>query len=183
MSVTYFCPNCNSNQPTFEYYEGDRLKVRCQVCGYPVDEPVVRGEAAITFSRPKILCIDDAQATLDFYMNILEPHDLRVITATDGPSGIETAKKQRPDLIFLDILMPNMDGFEVCRRMRADPDLKDIPIIIVTATEDPKLNIKGFQAGANLAIRKPFEAKKLVGTIRAALALKAKPATNCPSLP
>jgi len=183
MSVTYFCPNCNSNQPTFEYYEGERLKVRCQVCGYPVDEAVVPGEAAITFSRPKILCIDDAQVTLDFYMKILQPHDLQVITAIDGASGIETAKKQHPDLIFLDILMPNMDGFEVCRRMRADPDLRGIPIIIVTATEDPKLNVKGFQAGANLAIRKPFEAKKLVGTIRAALALKAKPTSTCSSLP
>jgi DNA-binding response OmpR family regulator len=68
-----------------------------------------------------------------------------------------------------------MDGFEVCRRMRADPDLKGTPIIIVTAMEDPKLNVKGFQAGATLATKKPFDPKKLVDTIKTALALKAKP--------
>jgi CheY-like chemotaxis protein len=74
-------------------------------------------------------------------------------------------------------MMPGMDGYEVCRRMRADPDLKETPIIIITAMTDPKLNVKGFQAGANLAIKKPFESKKLLDTIKTALALKIKPPT------
>jgi DNA-binding response OmpR family regulator len=177
MSVTYFCFHCNANQLTFEYYEGAHLKVRCQVCGYPVEEGVVQKEG-VTFGRPKILCIDDDQLLLGLFTHALESYDFQVLTATDGPSGIEKAKKERPDLVVLDVMMPGMDGFEVCRRMRADPDLKGTPIIIVTAMEDPKLNVKGFQAGANLATRKPFEPKKLVDTIRTALALKAKPPTG-----
>ena len=176
MSVVYFCSQCMKNQSTFEYYEGSRLKVRCQVCGFPVEEGVVeKGE--VTFGRARILCIDDDQLLLALFMNVLESHDFQVFTASDGPSGILKAKKEHPDLILLDVMMPGMDGFEVCRRMRADPELKDVPIIIVTAMSDPKLNVKGFQAGANLAIKKAFDPKKLVDTIKTALALKTKPPT------
>jgi len=177
MSVTYFCSHCDANQLTFEYYEGSRLKVRCQVCGYPVEEGIVQKEG-VTFGRPKILCIDDDQLLLGLFTSALENYDFQVITATDGPSGIEKAKKERPDLILVDVMMPGMDGYEVCRRMRADPDLKGTSIIIITAMTDPKLNVKGFQAGANLAIKKPFDPKKLVDTIKTALALKTKPPTT-----
>jgi DNA-binding response OmpR family regulator len=177
MSVTYFCSHCDANQLTFEYYEGSRLKVRCQVCGYPVEEGVVQKEG-VTFGRPKILCIDDDQLLLGLFTSALENYDFQVITATDGPSGIEKAKKERPDLILVDVMMPGMDGYEVCRRMRADFDLKATPIIVITAMTDPKLNVKGFQAGANLAIKKPFDPKKLVDTIKTALALKTKPPTT-----
>jgi DNA-binding response OmpR family regulator/DNA-directed RNA polymerase subunit RPC12/RpoP len=176
-TVIYFCSHCNENRETFEYYEGSHLKVRCQVCGYPVEEEVVRKEG-VSFGRPKILCIDDDQLLLGLFVNALESYDFQAITATDGPSGIEKAKKERPDLILLDVMMPGMDGYEVCRRMRADPDLKETPIIIITAMTDPKLNVKGFQAGANLATKKPFDPKKLVDTIKTALALKTKPRTT-----
>ena len=172
--LTYYCPHCLANQMTFEYYEGKKLMVRCQVCGYPIDEGVVQ-KGEITFGRPKILCIDDDLLLLGLFTEALERQNFQVVTAADGPSGLEKAKKERPDLVLLDVMMPGMDGFEVCRRMRADPDLKDIPVIIATAMEDPKLNIKGFQAGANLATRKPFDPKKLVDTIKTALALKSKP--------
>jgi CheY-like chemotaxis protein len=172
----YFCSHCNENQPTFEYYEGSRLKVRCQVCGYPVEEAIVLTEG-VSFGRPKILCIDDDQLLLGLFADALEGYDSQAITAIDGPSGLEKAKKERPDLVLLDVMMPGMDGYEVCRRMRAEPDLKETPIIIITAMSDPKLNVKGFQAGANLAIKKPFESKKLLDTIKTALALKIKPPT------
>ena len=114
---------------------------------------------------------------LGLFVDALASFDFKAITASDGPSGIEKAKKEHPDLILLDIMMSEMGGFEVCRRIRADPDLKDTPIIILTAMVDPKLNLKGFRAGANLALQEPFEPKKLMGTIKAALALKPKPPT------
>ncbi len=171
MSVIYFCPQCNSNQPSFEYWEGERLKVRCQTCGYPVEEGIV-DEGRVIFARPKVLCIDDDQLLLGLFRDTLASHDFQALTATDGPSGIASAKQERPDLILLDVMMPGLDGFDVCRRMRADPDLKDIPIIIVTAMLDPKLNVKGFQAGATLAMRKPFDPEQLIATIKTALALK-----------
>jgi len=177
VDMTYLCPRCLLTQPTFEFWEGERLLVRCQVCGYPIDagtiDPV--DDKTVLFARRKILCIDDDKLLLALLSDVLRVYDFRPITATDGPSGIAIAKKERPDLILLDIMMPEMDGFEICRRMRADPDLKGVPLIILTAMVDLKLNVKGFKAGADLAVPKSFDIKKLIDTIRTALALKAKP--------
>jgi DNA-binding response OmpR family regulator len=177
VSVTYFCPHCDSNQPSFEYWEGKNLKVRCQICGFPVDGDLTDKRTAVS-GKPKILCIDDDKLLLGLVRLTLEGAEFDAITAADGPSGIEMARKERPSLILLDVMMPGMDGFEVCRRMRVDPILKDTPIIIVTAMVDPKLNVKGFQAGASLAIQKPYDPKKLIATIHTALALKAKRPTS-----
>jgi DNA-binding response OmpR family regulator/DNA-directed RNA polymerase subunit RPC12/RpoP len=174
VDVTYFCSHCNTNQATFEYLDGNHLMVRCQVCGYPVEEGVA-GEEEVVFARPKILCIDDDQLLLSLLSTVLKDNDFQALTAQDGPSGIEIAKRERPALILLDVMMPGMDGFEACRRMRTDPALKDTPIIIVTAMTDPKLNVKGFQAGATLATEKPYDTAKLINTIKTALAIKAKP--------
>lgn len=87
----------------------------------------------------------------------------------------QEAEKKRPDLFLLDVMTPGMERYEVCRWMRADPDLKEMPIIVVTAMLDLKLNFKG---SANLAIRKPFEPKMLLDPIERAFALKAKPSTS-----
>jgi CheY-like chemotaxis protein len=172
---TIFCPYCNSNQPRYEYREGGRVKFRCQSCGCPVEGGVVDVEKeAGGFGRAKILCIDDDRLLLALFSDALEAYAYQPLTAIDGPSGIELAKKEHPDLIILDVMMPKMSGFEACRIMRTDPELKDTPIIILTAMHDPNLNVKGFQAGANLAMRKPFGSKELINTIKTALALKAK---------
>jgi len=162
MSVTYFCPHCDSNQPSYEYSEGKHLKVRCLTCGFPIEEGVADKDKVIS-GRPKILCIDDDKLLLSLVKHTLEGAEFDAITAADGPSGIELARKERPSLILLDVMMPEMDGFEVC---------------IVTAMVDPKLNIKGFQAGATLAIQKPYDPKKLIATIKTALALQAKRPTS-----
>lgn len=175
MKNTIFCPYCNSTQPRYEYREGGRVKFRCQSCGCPVEAGALDTEKqAGIFDRAKILCVDDDRLLLALFSDALEAYAYQPLTAIDGPSGIELAKKERPDLIILDVMMPKMSGFEVCRKMRADPDLKDTPIIILTAMHDPNLNIKGFEAGANLAMRKPFGPKELINTIKTALALKPK---------
>ena len=154
------------------------MKFRCQSCGCPIEAGVAgvidTEIPGAVFDRAKILCIDDDQLLLALFSDALEAYAYQPLTATDGPSGIELAKKEHPDLIVLDVMMPKMSGFEVCRQLRADPDLKDTPIIIVTAMHDPNLNVKGFEAGANLAMRKPFGSKDLIKTIKTALALKAK---------
>lgn len=172
MTIAYFCPYCNSNQPGFEYWEGERLRICCPACGHPVEE-VTANRWALSFERPKILCIDDDQLLLGLFADTLKGHDFHPLTASDGPSGIALAKQERPDLILVDVMMPNVDGYEVCSRMRADPDLKDLPIIIVTAILDPKLNVKAIQAGATLAMRKPFDPDQLIRLIRTTLARKA----------
>ena len=172
MSVAYYCPHCMSNQPSYEYWQGSELMVRCLTCGYPVGEGGVAasGEPG---GKPTVLCIDDDRVTLKMLQDTLESHGFQVVTAGDGFQGLAAARRLQPHLILVDIMMPGLDGFEVCRRLRADPAFGETPLIILTAMDDPKLNVKGFQAGATLALRKPFEPQKLVSTIQTALALKA----------
>ncbi len=172
MTVAYYCPHCMSNQPSYEYWQGSEMVVRCLTCGYPVaDSGLPSSEAP--GGKPRVLCIDDDRVTLKMLQDALESRGFLVATAEDSAQGLAAARQLRPHLILVDIMMPGLDGFEVCRRLRADPAFVDIPLIILTAMDDPKLNVKGFQAGATLALRKPFEPQRLVSTIQTALALKA----------
>jgi len=102
-----------------------------------------------------ILIIDDTVEVIKTLSELLKPK-YRVFFATDGETGLKLARLKRPDLILLDIMMEPMDGYEVCRKLKADPETTDIPVIFVTAavnTEDEK---KGFEIGAADYIRKPF---------------------------
>ncbi len=172
MAATYYCPHCCSNQPSYEYWEHGELKARCLTCGYPINEAAIGGTGPST-GRSKVLCIDDDKLLLGLFAHLLQGSEFEALVATDGPSGIALAQRERPAIVLLDVMMPGMDGFEACRQMRADPVLRETPIIIVTAMADPKLNVKGFQAGATLAMQKPFEPQKLINAIKTALALKA----------
>jgi len=172
VTVTYYCPQCMSNQPSYEYWQGSELVVRCLTCGYPVGESGVAASGP-SGGKPKVLCIDDDRVILKMLQDTLASHGFEVRTAPDGPQGLAAALRERPNLILVDIMMPGLDGFEVCRRLRADAAFAEVPLIILTAMDDPKLNVKGFQAGATLALRKPFQPEKLVSTIQTALALKA----------
>ena len=166
-----YCPHCKANQPTFERMDWDQTEVRCAVCGFPFEEAdLLKWE--IPVSQDKILCIDDDPLTLQLLTDALKAHGFVPLTAPDGPAGIALAAAERPRLILVDILMPEMDGFEVCRRLKADPRTQGIPLIILTALADAKLNTKAFQAGADLALTKPFDPDKLISTLRAALAMK-----------
>jgi CheY-like chemotaxis protein/DNA-directed RNA polymerase subunit RPC12/RpoP len=175
-TTVYFCAHCQANEETFEHVEGAHLIVRCQKCGYPVEEGVV-DKGHVAFQRTKVLFIDDDQLLLGFFSDFAKAHDLHPLVASDGAAGLALAKRERPDLILLDVMMPHVDGFEVCRQMRADPDLQTTPIIIITAMADPKLSVKGFKAGATLAMHKPLETQRVFDIITTALALKLKPPT------
>jgi DNA-binding response OmpR family regulator len=131
-------------------------------------------EEESAFGRAKILCIDDDPLLLGLMKDSIEVHGYEALTAHDGPSGLAVAKDQRPDVILVDVMMPKMNGFEVVQRMRGDPHLKRTPIIIMTAMMDPALKSKGSEAGANLAIPKPFNPTQIVALIKKALEFKAK---------
>ena len=126
-------------------------------------------------SRKTILYIDDDRLLLSLCCDVLEDHGYRTIIATDGPSGIETAKAGRPDLILLDVMMPDMDGYEVCRRLRADPAFREIPIILLTAMQDLRLDAKGQEVGATLTLRKDFGSTGIISTLAQMLSRKAGP--------
>jgi CheY-like chemotaxis protein len=186
-SASEFCPKCQLLQPTFEFTEDSRTVRRCLMCGFPVESGLVL-ESAETLGVPrppevKILCVDDDPVILQMNGDILRFHGYTVLMALDGPTALEITSRERPALILLDIMMPGMDGFEVCRRLKADPDLGAIPIIVLTAMTDPKLNVRAFDAGAQLALRKPAEPAVVLRTVEAALALAAsKAAETAPEL-
>jgi CheY-like chemotaxis protein len=177
-SASEYCPKCQLVQPTFEFTEDSRTVRRCLMCGFPVESGLVL-EGTETQSVPsppevKILCVDDDPLILQLNGDILRFHGYTVVTAPDGPTALEMAARERPALILLDIMMPGMDGFEVCRRLKAAPGLRAVPIIILTAMTDTKLNVRAFDAGAELALRKPAEPAVVLRAVEAARASRAR---------
>ena len=123
-------------------------------------------------TKKKILIIDDEEdlCVLAGHALTMDRADLKVISAKDGPSGIQRAKAEQPAVIILDIMMPKMDGYEVCQRLKADPETRDIPVVMLTASSDPHLNQKAFEAGAVACLTKPYRKGTLVNCVDMALA-------------
>ncbi len=134
-----------------------------------------RGGADAFGAAPLILCIDDDRLLLRLFSDALERYGFRTAVAPDGPTGIEVAKGERPALILLDFMMPAMDGLEVCRRLRAEPALRETRIILLTAREDPELGPQAREAGATLTVRKPFGPDFVVETIERVIGWKPGP--------
>lgn len=119
----------------------------------------------------KILVIDDLPENVFMLQDRLEHEGYEVITAYDGYSGIEKAKNQLPDLVLLDVMMPEITGFEVCQILVKDPVTKDIPIILVTAKSGAEDTKEGLEAGAFDYIKKPFNRIELLARVNSALKL------------
>jgi adenylate cyclase len=113
---------------------------------------------------PLILMVDDNPTNLDILRARLVAHNYEVLTATDGEAGLAMAREKQPDLILLDIMMPKMDGIEVCRQLRSDSSLPFIPIIMVTAKADPKDVVAGLEAGSDEYLTKPVDHAALIQT-------------------
>ncbi|CAG1005853.1 MAG: response regulator transcription factor [Anaerolinea sp.] len=114
----------------------------------------------------KILIIDDEEFTVNLIAHLLEKKGYEVIKAFRAEEGLRKAYRNHPDLVLLDIMMPEMDGFEVCRRLR---ELSDVPIIFITAKSEVKDVVKGLELGADDYITKPFDNDELVARVRAHL--------------
>ena len=123
-------------------------------------------------TQPKILIADDEVFNLDYLEQELEDSDFEIITAGNGLEALEQVRKQLPDLILLDIMMPFMDGFAVLRELKADPRLRDIPVIVISAMHDLSSVIAGIQQGAEDYLPKPFEPTLLRARISASLEKK-----------
>ena len=122
---------------------------------------------------PLILIVDDNLTNLDILQARLEAHNYKILTATDGEEGLAMAKEKQPDLILLDIMMPKMDGIEVCQHLRADSSLPFMPIILVTAKADPKDVVAGLEAGGDEYLTKPVDHAALVARVKSMLRIKA----------
>ncbi len=115
---------------------------------------------------PHLLIIDDEPGIRDLYDSLFSEEGYQVSFATSGAEGLEKAVQGTPDLILLDVMMPGMDGFEVCRRLRADSKTAEIPIIMVTALNDRKSRIRGIDSGADDFINKPFDIDEMATRVK-----------------
>ncbi|MCL4475619.1 MAG: response regulator [Nitrospirae bacterium] len=122
--------------------------------------------------KPKILIVDDEERNLKLMVAILTNYSYAFETAKNGLEALEKTKAFVPDLIFLDIMMPEMDGYEACRRLKEDPLTRHIPVVMVTALTDRESRIKGLEAGANDFLAKPVDASELM--VRAKNLLRVK---------
>jgi sigma-B regulation protein RsbU (phosphoserine phosphatase) len=121
---------------------------------------------------PLILIVDDNPTNLDILQTRLRTHNYEVITAADGEAGLAMAREKQPDLMLLDIMMPRMDGIEVCRRIKEDPSLPFMPIIMVTAKADSKDVVAGLEAGGDEYLTKPVDHAALVARVKSMLRIK-----------
>jgi two-component system, OmpR family, alkaline phosphatase synthesis response regulator PhoP len=117
----------------------------------------------------KILLVDDEPDILEFLSYNLKKEGYLVYTANNGREAIAVAKKENPDLIILDVMMPDMDGIETCREIRDIPGLKDIMIAFLTARSEDYSQIAGFDVGADDYINKPIKPRVLISRIKALL--------------
>ncbi len=160
---TTICPKCQSAQPVED--ADAEAEVPCRNCGHPMRPSNSRA----CDSRPvTVLWIDDDRLLLTFGRDILERHGYRVRTALDGPTGLAAAVEEPPDLIILDVVMPDMTGYEVCRRLRAEPDLCDTPVLLLTSLQDPQVDVLGRGIGETFTMSKPSDPEvivKIVGQV------------------
>src|SRR5687768_5167245 len=116
----------------------------------------------MTMNKGTILVIDDEKDLLELVGYNLKKEHFDVIVTSDGASGLEIAVKHRPDLIVLDLMMPGMDGLEVCRELRDDSRTARIPIIMLTARATEADRVVGLEMGADDYVTKPFSPRELV---------------------
>ena len=123
----------------------------------------------MTAHKKRILIVDDSPTALMWQRLLLQLEQYETLTASDGAEGVRIAQRERPDLILLDVSMPNMDGFEACRALRAAPETRDIPILMITTHSEMENVLAGFEAGCNEYLTKPLERAEYLTKIRSYL--------------
>ena len=119
--------------------------------------------------RALILVIDDDDLVSRTLQRALKIYDYQVMTASSGIEGLQLARRHRPDLFILDIMMPGVDGYQVCRQIRGDPLLQDAPVLFLTAKAKDEDKIEGFRAGGDDYLVKPFNMQELELRVKAIL--------------
>jgi len=130
--------------------------------------------------KPTILVVDDESHIVELVKFNLEKEGYHVITAENGKEAAEMAKMKKPDLIILDVMLPEMDGYEVCRIIQKDSEISDTPIIMLTAKCEEIDKVLGLEIGADDYVTKPFSPRELLARVKARLrrAAKQKPETD-----
>jgi len=122
--------------------------------------------------KPTVLVVDDNQQNLELLQAYLEDIDCQTIPATDGAEAMKIISRQPPDLILLDVMMPKMSGFEVCKRVKNSPQTSDIPVIMVTALNELGDIERGIDSGTDDFLSKPINKLELLTRVKTMLKLK-----------
>ena len=116
-------------------------------------------------SKAKILIIDDEQGIVELVSLMLKARDYSIVSALEGQDGLDKAKAEQPDLILLDIMMPGMDGYAVCLKLKSSKDTKNIPVVIISGKAEREAIVKTHSLGGIDFIVKPFNLPTLLGKI------------------
>ena len=124
------------------------------------------------FSGMKVLMVDDTPSNLDILGHILKHVGLNVSVAPNGTIALKIINEDKPDLVLLDIMMPDISGYDVCRKLKKNDDTKDIPVIFITAMAQTEDLIEGFEVGGADYVVKPFEEREVLARIGSQLSLR-----------
>ena len=120
----------------------------------------------------RVLVVDDVRSNLKLLQTRLSLEYFEVLTATNGPDAIAICEKGGCDIVLLDVKMPGMDGFEVCRRLRTTPETAHLPIVLLTALDRPADRVRGLESGADDFLTKPVDEIALIARVRSLVRLK-----------
>jgi DNA-binding NtrC family response regulator len=123
-------------------------------------------------SVTRILCVDDEALNISLLEAMLSPRGYEVVSAVNGPEALEKIAAERVDICLLDVMLPEMDGFEVCRRIKSDDLYRNIPVVMITSYQDKANRIRGIEAGAEDFISKPFDSAEVLARIKMLLHVK-----------
>ena len=123
-------------------------------------------------TQTSILVADDVFTNIEFLRYILRKENYEILPVTNGVEALQTVQNNKVDLILLDVMMPELDGFEVCRHLKENPDTRDIPVIFLTARTDIESTVKGFELGAVDYVTKPFHRQELLARVKTHIELQ-----------
>ena len=173
MNQTIICPRCRIPQVVTNGPGGASGKFVCEHCGTSLPQ-----DAPAAGRPPTVLCIDDDPLVLHFYRDFLNGHGYRTLTVMDGPQGLALARQDRPDVILLDVMLRGLSGYDICRKVRAEPEFHDVPIILITVWDHPSVVPTGQGAGATLTLRKPADPETLLDALAQVLGHPTAPTPN-----